>query len=316
MANADVDRALATVLRRQHGVVSRRQALAAGLTDQGLIAARRTGRFVRLAAGVYADAGHPATWQRQLMAAVLAHRGQAVVTGRAAAALWGFDGFRPVRPQLLVPHSASAVNALARVTRTRHFDRSDLTRLAGLPVVNTVRLAVELAGELDAKQLGRLVDEGVLRGKLDLDRLLGRTAVLLRGRRSGRDTMCAVLEDRLDGYVPATSELERLLFATLDAAGYREYVPQFKLPWERAGRPAGTVDALFPLDRAIIEGDGRLWHARLEAWERDRQRDLDVLAHGFVPIRVTWRALTKDTAPFLQALGQWLTPSLPRDRAS
>ena len=316
MPNPETDRALSVLLRRQHGVVSRQQLIAAGYTDGVLTRATRTGRLLRLTKGVYADASHPANWQRQLMAAVLVHGGRAAVTGRAAAALWGFDGFKAVRPQLLVPHRDGTANRLAVVKRTRHFDKDDLTRLTGIPVVTPTRVAVELAGELDDRQLGRLVDQAVLRKKLDLDRLLGRTAVLLRGRRSGRDTMCKVLEDRLGGYVPAASELESLLFETLDTAGYREYIRQFKLPWRRGDRPAGVVDALFPLDRVILEGDGRLWHARLEAWERDRQRDLDVLAHGFVPIRVTFRTLTTDVTPFLHALAQWLSPPVDRHWAS
>lgn len=316
MARADVDRAVSHLLRRQHGVISRQQLVRAGATDRGILSAVRSGRLVRLAAGVYADASHPATWPRQLMAAVLVHGGQAAVTGTAAAALWGFDGFRPVRPQLLVPHTAGAANRLAHLTRTRHFEKGDLTRLNGIPVVTPVRLAVELAGELEPGELGRLIDQAVLRKKLEPERLLERTAVLLRGRRPGRETMGTVLEDRLGGYVPATSELESILFETLDAAGHREYVRQFKLPWERGKRPAGIVDTMFPLDRVIVEGDGRLWHARLEAWERDRQRDLDVLAHGFVPIRVTWRALTTDVGPFKRALAQWLGPPLSRHWAS
>jgi hypothetical protein len=269
-----------------------------------------------MAPAVYADTSHPPTWHRQLMAAVLVHDRVAAVTGIAAAAMWGFEGFRPVRPQLMVPHSSGAANPLAKVTRTRHFDRGDVARIAGIPVVRPARLVVELAARLNAAEVGRLVDQAVLRKQIDLEQLLGRTAVLLRGRRRGRGVMNDVLEERLGGYVPAESELEALLFETMDAAGHREYLRQYKLPWQRNSRPAGIVDALFPLDRVVAEGDGRRWHVRLEAWERDRGRDLDLLAHGFVPIRATWRTLTVEPAPFLAALDTWLEPPLPKHWAS
>jgi hypothetical protein len=286
------------------------------MTEKRLTAAIRAGRLVRMAQAVYADPSHPPTWHRQLMAAVLVHDRLAAVTGPAAAALWGFDGFRPVRPQLIVPHSAGAANSLAKVTRTRHFDKEDVARVAGIPVVTPARLAVELAARLSTAEVGRLVDQAVLRKQIDLEHLLGRTAALLRGRRQGRRVMEDVLEQRLGGYVPAESELEALLFETMDSAGHREYLRQFKLPWQRDARPAGIVDAFFPLDRVVAEGDGRRWHVRLEAWERDRRRDLDLLAHGFVPIRATWRTLTVEPAPFLAALDKWLEPTLPRHWAS
>jgi hypothetical protein len=306
----DTDHAVARLLRQQHGVLSRRQALAAGMTEKGLAVAIRRGRLLRLAPAVYAESSHPPTWHRQLMAAVLVHEGNAAVTGAAAAALYGFDGFHAVRPQLLVPHSVGAANPLARLFRTRHFAGTDLTRVAGIPVVTPARMVVELAGTRDAAELGRLIDQAVLRKKLDPEVLLGRTAELLRGRRPGRAVMQDVLEDRLCGYVPAESELEAVMFETMDAAGYRHYLRQFKLPWRRGSRPAGTVDALFPLERVVAEGDGRSWHVRLERWEQDRRRDLDLLAHGFVPIRATWRALTVEPQLFLAALGEWLEPPL------
>ncbi len=41
----------------------------------------------------------------------------------------------------------------------------------------------------------------------------------------------------------------------------------------------------------VFEADGRRWHARLAAMERDRRRDLLAAAHGYLVVRLTWGEL-------------------------
>lgn len=54
-------------------------------------------------------------------------------------------------------------------------------------------------------------------------------------------------------------------------------------------------DAVWPVQKVVVELDGREFHDDDERFETDRERDRVLQAAGFAPIRVTWRAL--DTRP-------------------
>jgi hypothetical protein len=56
------------------------------------------------------------------------------------------------------------------------------------------------------------------------------------------------------------------------------------------------VDALFPAERVIIELDGWDFHNDRQAFERDRNRDADLVAAGFVVVRITWERLVERPA--------------------
>ena len=51
------------------------------------------------------------------------------------------------------------------------------------------------------------------------------------------------------------------------------------------------VDFHWPDARLIVETDGREAHDNPFAFERDRQRDLDLKLAGWEVIRITWRQL-------------------------
>lgn len=51
------------------------------------------------------------------------------------------------------------------------------------------------------------------------------------------------------------------------------------------------LDACFPVERVIIELDGREFHSGRHSFETDRERDAAMLALGFVTVRITWERL-------------------------
>ncbi|MFL6055970.1 MAG: type IV toxin-antitoxin system AbiEi family antitoxin domain-containing protein, partial [Actinoallomurus sp.] len=77
------------VLARQCGVITRRQALACGLTDEGLRARVRGGRWQRVFRGVYAAFSGPLPREAALWAAVLRAGTGALLSHRTAAELYG-----------------------------------------------------------------------------------------------------------------------------------------------------------------------------------------------------------------------------------
>src|SRR5215208_6218146 len=82
------DRAIARLAARQHGVVSFHQLICAGIDRNGIWRRVKAGRLHRIHRGVYA-VGHPGlSKEGWWMAAVLAAGKGAVLSHRAAGALW------------------------------------------------------------------------------------------------------------------------------------------------------------------------------------------------------------------------------------
>lgn len=93
-------------------------------------------------------------------------------------------------------------------------------------------------------------------------------AQVARPGKPGMDTLASVLDERGDGYVPPTSELERGLFDTLDAGGLPPPARQIPLPGR--GVVPGVADGGYLDALILLEADGRRWHARVQAARRDR----------------------------------------------
>jgi hypothetical protein len=51
------------------------------------------------------------------------------------------------------------------------------------------------------------------------------------------------------------------------------------------------ADALFPDERIVIELDSWKFHSDPEAFESDRDRDVDRLLAGFLTVRITWERI-------------------------
>ncbi len=278
-----VDAAVARYAAQQHGAFNRQQVFASGGTDALIHRRRRSGAWLPLATAVYGLPGYPETWHRSLIVAVLSVP-QAVVSGRAAAALHGLTGFRPCRPEITVPSGANHRSPSAIV------HRSNLvvgTHRAGIPVVTIPQTLLELAMRgVSARRIEIALDDALAAGLTSIEAVGQRYADLAPSRLPHLGLIRSMLEARGDGHVAPASELERLLYAMLDHPAIPPHERQASFPW----RPHDDdrVDALIPSWRLIVEGDGRRWHARYRDLERDRHRDQQAVAHGYRVLRFGW----------------------------
>lgn len=288
----EIDRRLDEYAARQYGVLTRSQARAGGMTDQMISYRLKSGRWVRLASGVYAYASAPPKWHRQVSAAVLSQP-EAIVAGRSAAHLHGFDGFGIGRPELIIPAWGNARSGLARITRDSHFAEIDTERIGGFQVSTVAETLWTLSSRLDRLALERQID-GQLTARTvrvgDFDPILER----IHGeRRTGGPRLRAVLDNRrFDAYQPPTSELERYLYPVLDSPGIPPFRRQCPLRLDEGIE--AVLDAFVDEWLMIVEADGRRWHTRRADFERDRRRDNAALAMGLVVVRFTYQMLVTE----------------------
>ena len=244
----------------------------------------RVGRLLRMHRGVYAVGYRSPSPLARAMAAVLACGPEAVLSHRSAAVLWEIDS--RWRTPIEVTAPTERCHRGVRVHHSRTLLREDLTVHFGIPVTAVARTLLDLAGVLDGKGLARAVNEAQLKCRLRLDDL----AALL-AHSPGRTT------GRLRAFVDCRQAPTRSVFE--DA--FLAFVDRYRLP-----RPAVNqcvagyeVDVLWPEHKLIVELDSRAYHDSDQPFERDRNKDADLLVAGYPVVRITWRRLS-DT-PALEA---------------
>src|SRR4051812_49380236 len=89
LVTTPVDRAIAALAKRQHGVVTRAQLRRIGLCDSAITHRAAVGRLHRLHRGVYAVGHRVVPARGAWLAATLACGEGAVLSHTSAAALWG-----------------------------------------------------------------------------------------------------------------------------------------------------------------------------------------------------------------------------------
>lgn len=257
-----MDATIARIAYRQHALVVRAQALGIGMTDDMIAHRVATGRWVRVAAGVYRLAGVPVTWKQRALAACLISGTGAVVSHRSAAVLWGVSGFRPGRLEITVPPGRSGRNALARV----HRSEVEGVRRDGIPVTRPGRTIADLARVVSGDLLEEGVDDVLCRRLCRLEDLPA------RGRLG--EVLAAWNGDGLPEGVAEMRVVRALL-----AAGLPQPVRQYEI-WV-GGVLIARVDLAYPPYRLAMELDGFRWHAGRRRFRSDRMRRNRVEAAGW-----------------------------------
>lgn len=252
--------------------MSHDQLVALGMAPRRIGRAIASGRLTPLLRGVYA-VGHASVGPRgRAIAALRAAGPDAVLSHASAAALWR------IAPQ---PPGAVHVTVARRPPRSR----------PGLLAVHSTR-------RLDPRDVRRrngLRVTAPARTLLDLAAGPGDTAAPPRLTRAIHPGRAA----------PTRSALERAMLRIVDAA---------RLPRPVVNRRLGRFrpDFLWPDERVVVETDGFAAHGHRTAFERDRARDAELAALGYVVLRFTWRQLTEQPVLVSARLAQVLLRRAPR----
>lgn len=260
-----MERQIAALAARTHGVVTRAELLDAGITDAEIKHRLATGALIREYLGVY-RVGHRAPSVRATyLAAVRASGHGALLGGRAAAYLYAVLKGEPPKPEVLTV-TYRRVTGLR--TRRVRLDPRDATRYDGIPITTVPRTIVDLAAALAPDELARVVHEAGIRYRVTPDAV---EAVLAR-RPNSRGA--AKLRRVLWGDVRVT--LSRL------EARFLELLDEERLPLPDTNCRAGgrRVDCRWPEHRLTVELDGYRFHSSRHAWEQDRRREREAHARG------------------------------------
>jgi hypothetical protein len=273
-----VDSAIAELASTQHGLVTHPQLVELGLAIRAIGYRIQTGRLIRLYRGVYAVGHRPVSSHSGALAAVLACGPGAVLSHGSAGTLWGVHSHWRTPLEVTAPSLHRQAGLL--VHRSKTITPRDVTVHFGVPVTTPARTLLDLAARLDDAALTRAFND--LRHArylwpADLGELLDRT-------RSSR----AVSRLR---YHVGTAQAAPTRSRPED--DFRAFAARYGLPPYETNAPVAghEVDVWFAEHRLAVEVDGWDFHNGRAEFERDRDRDADLLAVGIPTLRVTTERL-------------------------
>ena len=154
---ARIDRLIAELAGRQHGMVGRAQLLALGVGRGAIDHRLACGRLHLVHPGVYAVGHRVVSTEGRWMAAVLASGRTAVLSHRSAGARWGLRSNTRPRIEVTVPRRRYARPGIQ--PHVAQLPADEITVVEGIPVTTPPRTLLDLAAVLAPHTLRRAVDE-------------------------------------------------------------------------------------------------------------------------------------------------------------
>lgn len=299
-----VERKLAARAARQQGLLTRDEAVKAGLSLAQVQYRLARGRWVRMLPSVYAVAGAPQSWRQRVTAAVLWLEGDGVACGRSAAALWGFPDFGQGPVEIACTRRVRAPVSWVTIHQVAHLERSDRAVVDGIAVTSAARTLVDLAALGSERTLEKLLDHA-LRHKLTTAKAVRWCLERLPAR--GRENVASLRElvaDRVGRAEQVDSALETRLLAALKGEGLPRPVVHYEVT--AGARLLGEVDLAWPQEKVAVQAQGYGPHSGSDQWHRDQDTSSLLSLAGWCVLFVTWRDLERRPAVMVQRIRQAL----------
>lgn len=268
------DAAIWALVRRQHGVIARRQLLELGLSARQIERRIASGRLHPVWRGVYAVGRPLLDAHGRWMAAVLAGGSGAALSHGSAAELWGFGSQRHGPIDVSVPAQRRSRMRGIRTHRRIASVMSDVVAHEEIPLTSPVLTLIDLATYLKPMQLERAVNEA---DKLDLVKA---------------DVLHESLDDHCGqpGVAPLRRLLDPLTFRLSDSELEQRIRPLARaaglpMPKTKAWVNDYEVDFYWPEFGIVVEADGLRYHRTASQQRRGLERDQAHLAAGMWPLR-------------------------------
>jgi hypothetical protein len=295
--------------RDHHGLVTRAAARRLGVSTSSWYRAMDKGLLERVHQNVARMYGAEVTPEQTIAAAVLAAGDRAMASHRSAAHLWGISRPEGEAPDvMLVERSRRATVEGACIHRPRdHIDLKPVLR-QGIRATNVLRTLCDL-GALDRESVPDAVGHVITTG---LASPVALRRAVIRHSRKGRAGVPA-LRDALDDWVIDGKPVDSVLEPAM-----RKLVTTYGLPpVEFHPIVCGyEVDFRFIDSIVILECDGWETHGRNKwRFEKDRVRDNELTARGWIVVRFSYRGITRHAAKEAERirgiLGRWAPHIFP-----
>lgn len=273
-------------MRRQHGVISRAQALGSGLTSHQVRHLVRSGKWTRVLPGVYLAADAARTWSAWAHIAALAAGPDVVLISDTAAQLRQWTP--PLLPITVAipPHRRLCLQTTAIRVLRLHVPKTDRVVADGLPTTTRLRTAVDVAHLMPPIQAQPILDRMLV---LDAVRLDALTAAVAASRRAGSAQARALMRSAAD---LAAAESERYARRLLREAGITGWTSNHSVT-VRGGRTI-KIDLALKQLKIAVEVKGWLFHSKTDRARGDDDRITDLQLAGWFVIPIGWLELMSD----------------------
>lgn len=293
--------ALAAVIKKQHGVLTRAQARECGMTDRVVkYRCRNGGPWQSLLPGVYlTHTGIPADGERE-MAALLYAGPRSVLTAQAALRRYDLSGHRTDWVDVLVPQRTQRADAgFARLHRTIRLPERVAVAGEIRYVLPPRAVADAVRGLPNLRDVRAVVAEAVQRGRCSLQLL---AEELDNGPSQKSALLRQALSEVMDG-VRSTAESDLrdlIIWAKLPTPLYN---PKLLVDGEFLAQP----DCWWPDQGVAAEADSRAWHLSPQDWENTVARHARMSAQRIIVLHFTPAQIRKERLYVAEMIAAALT---------
>lgn len=308
MGNKSRNRQLHEKASRQHGLISREQALDLEFSPSGIHRRVQSGQWEAIRPGVYRVGAVGSSWHQELMGACLWIGPEAVASHTSAAGLLKLDGVISPAIEVTTSKSRSRERRGVIVHRSQFLPAEDKTVIEGVPCTRGARTIIDLASALEEQQLELALEDALRRRLVNVPWLYRRLRVLGTSGRRGYRSLARLLSLRESGKALTDSALEARVFQILRKAGLARPERQFMVTTDEEF--IAQVDFAYPKQRLIIEADGYRYHQDLQTWTDDRERLSRLAADGWRVIHARWKDVSVSQDDFVKRVQRALQPSM------
>jgi hypothetical protein len=280
-------RAVAARATRQHGVVTRPQALAQGVSRWSFQRHVVNGLLVPVGTHTYQFAGTALTWHGRLQAGLLDLGPDALVAQRSAAALHGLDGFEPGPLEFVVSRVHRDRRTVGPVHSGAAIPTLDRSRVDGLAVTSAALTIIQLAAGGSRRDVANALDSAVRLGLVTPDVVQRRLAVHRHGGLAG-----APLLDQLLADAGVESFLERRFLRLVRRAGLPD--PALQRVYRHGSRLVARVDFDFAPMPVVVEVGGQRGYLTRRERQRQERRRTELQLLGKIIYFFAYEDVTED----------------------
>ena len=280
MLNQSTQAACAQRAARQHGVITRAQAIEAGMTRNMISTCLESGEWEPLFPSTYALPGVRSKWLTRVCGAVLGCGHPSAASHRTAARLLRLDGFEDNIVEITSPKNVRWSGVLSHRGSPK---APEVRKIQNIPTTTAAETLLNLGAVCGINRLEGALDSALVRGLVGVDYLMRR--VTKATRRPGIAPIKKLLEERTRR-PPTESELERLYHRKVTQA-HALPTPHFQFEVPRS-KPRRRVDFAYPPLALGVEVLGWKTHGVRTVWRRDWERHNQLTNMGWEILYFTW----------------------------